>query len=48
MWKSIIDFKPAGKSDFVRVKGVLIHINPEMLPIVYDLLYDEPEVYLYK
>jgi pseudaminic acid biosynthesis-associated methylase len=44
--QSILDFKSAEKSDFVLVKGVLIHINPEMLPIVYDLLYNTSRKYL--
>jgi len=44
--QSVLDFKPAGKSDIVLVKGVLIHINPEMLPIVYDLLYETSRKYI--
>lgn len=44
--QSILDFKPGGKNDFVLVKGVLIHINPEMLPIVYDLLYETSRKYI--
>jgi len=37
--KSILDFTPDYERDFVLIKGVLIHINPDMLPLVYDLLY---------
>ncbi len=36
---SILDFRPARKFDLVFTKGVLIHINPERLPEVYDLLH---------
>lgn len=36
---SILDFKPAAAHDLVLVKGVLIHLNPEVLPDVYELLY---------
>jgi pseudaminic acid biosynthesis-associated methylase len=37
--ESILDFKPDYKRDLVFTKGVLIHINPEKLKKVYDLLY---------
>jgi pseudaminic acid biosynthesis-associated methylase len=37
--QSIIDFLPVDKYDLALVKGVLIHINPEMLPKVYELLH---------
>jgi spore coat polysaccharide biosynthesis protein SpsF len=36
---SILDFEPANVFDLALVKGVLIHINPEKLPEVYDILY---------
>lgn len=36
---SILEFQPAGSWDLVFTKGVLIHINPDKLPVVYDLLY---------
>jgi pseudaminic acid biosynthesis-associated methylase len=36
---SLLDFKPGKTSDFVLVKGVLIHLNPDVLPDVYELLY---------
>jgi pseudaminic acid biosynthesis-associated methylase len=37
--QSILDFAPVEKYDFVLIKGLLIHINPEMLTKVYKLLY---------
>ncbi|HQR87065.1 MAG: pseudaminic acid biosynthesis-associated methylase [Burkholderiales bacterium 35-55-47] len=35
---SILDFEPARTHDLVMIKGVLIHINPNELPQVYDKL----------
>ena len=35
---SLLDFKPAVPSDLVLVKGVLIHLNPDVLAGVYELL----------
>jgi pseudaminic acid biosynthesis-associated methylase len=35
---SILDFNSERTWDLVLIKGVLIHINPEMLPQVYDKL----------
>lgn len=35
---SILDFSPTQTWDFVLIKGVLIHINPAELPLVYDKL----------
>lgn len=35
----ILDFHPSREWDLVLVKGVLIHINPEMLPSVYDRMF---------
>jgi pseudaminic acid biosynthesis-associated methylase len=43
---SILDFKPDIQYDFVFTKGVLIHINPEKLPQVYDLLYQTSKRYI--
>lgn len=37
--KSILDFQPIDTWDLVFTKGVLIHINPNKLPDVYDLIY---------
>ena len=36
---SILKFEPDSKRDLVLVKGLLIHINPDELPRVYDLMY---------
>lgn len=35
---SILDFQPVQTWDLVLIKGVLIHINPDVLPQVYDKL----------
>lgn len=35
---SILDFNPQRTWDLVLIKGVLIHINPDALPQVYDKL----------
>jgi pseudaminic acid biosynthesis-associated methylase len=37
---SIFDFEVSEKSDISLIKGVLIHINPEMLDLVYKQLYE--------
>jgi spore coat polysaccharide biosynthesis protein SpsF len=44
--KSIFDFKVDCQRDFVLIKGVLIHINPEMLNLVYDLMYSVSAKYI--
>ena len=36
--QSILDFNSELQCDLVLIKGVLIHLNPEVLPIVYDKL----------
>lgn len=36
---SIFDYEPAQKVDVSLIKGVLIHINPDMLHNVYEKLY---------
>ena len=43
---SIIDFQPQGSWDLALIKGVLIHINPEVLPQVYDKLVASTSRYL--
>jgi pseudaminic acid biosynthesis-associated methylase len=43
---SILDFTPDREYDLAFVSGVLIHINPEMLPRVYDLLFNASRHYL--
>jgi len=35
---SILDFQPRATWDLVFTKGVLIHINPDKLPAVYELM----------
>ena len=37
--KSILEFEPSEQWDLVFTSGVLIHINPERLTAVYDLMY---------
>ena len=44
--KSLLEFKAAKLSDLVLIKGVLIHLNPEVLPQVYELLYQSSSKYL--
>jgi len=36
--KSILEFEPDRTWDLTLIKGVLIHINPDVLPLVYDKL----------
>jgi spore coat polysaccharide biosynthesis protein SpsF len=36
--QSILDFKETRNWDLALIKGVLIHLNPEVLPAVYDTL----------
>jgi spore coat polysaccharide biosynthesis protein SpsF len=43
---SIFNFEPMKKHDVALIKGVLIHINPEMLPQVYDKLYQSSSRYI--
>jgi spore coat polysaccharide biosynthesis protein SpsF len=44
--QSIFDFLPNYQRDFVLIKGVLIHINPDMLHKVYELLYESSKKYI--
>lgn len=44
--QSIHDFSPDFRRDLVLIKGVLIHINPDRLPLVYDLLYQTSDRYI--
>ena len=44
--QSILDFVPDRQRDFVFIKGVLIHIDPEILPQVYDILYRTSSRYI--
>ena len=43
---SILDFKPKEQYDFVFTKGVLIHINPDELNNVYNLMYNLSKKYI--
>ena len=43
---SILEFVPERTWNLVLIKGVLIHINPDCLPQVYDTLYDASDRYL--
>ena len=43
---SIFDFHPIQKHEISLIKGVLIHINPEMLQEVYQKLYDASSKYI--
>lgn len=43
---SILDFEPERTWDLALIKGVLIHINPDYLPEVYDRLYRAAGRYL--
>ena len=44
--QSLLDFEPRIKFDFAFTKGVLIHINPEQLPRVYETLYNSSKKYI--
>lgn len=43
---SILDFVPERQWDLTLIKGVLIHVNPESLPQVYDNLFKACRRYL--
>ena len=44
--QSILDFEPDYPRDLAFTKGVLIHINPDLLDKVYDLLYRSSKRYI--
>ncbi|MEH8196457.1 pseudaminic acid biosynthesis-associated methylase [Aeromonas allosaccharophila] len=44
--KSIVDFTSNEVWDFIFTKGVLIHINPDQLPKVYELMYQKSSRYI--
>ncbi len=44
--QSILDFKPDRKRDMVFTKGVLIHLSPEVLPAVYEKMYESSARYV--
>lgn len=37
--QSILDFFPSQQWDLILIKGLLIHLNPDVLPQVYDKLF---------
>lgn len=43
---SILEYKSEEQFDLVFTSGVLIHINPDMLPMVYDVLYRHSKKYI--
>jgi spore coat polysaccharide biosynthesis protein SpsF len=43
---SIFDFETSRQYDVSLIKGVLIHINPEMLSVVYEKLYKTSNKYI--
>ncbi len=45
-YQSILDYAVDYERDFVLSKGVLIHINPDRLQDVYDLLYKTSRRYI--
>jgi pseudaminic acid biosynthesis-associated methylase len=44
--QSILEFCPGRTWDLTLIKGVLIHMSPDMLPKVYELLYHSSERYI--
>lgn len=44
--QSILDFSPSQQWELALIKTVLIHINPEQLHCVYDLLYRSSSRYI--
>ena len=44
--ESILEFKPETQSDFALIKTVLIHINPDSLKKVYEVLYKSSKKYI--
>ncbi len=44
--QSILEYSPDYPRDLVFTKGLLIHINPDFLPRVYDLLYKTSNRYI--
>ena len=43
---SILNFTPTRRSDLVLIKGVMIHLNPEVLPDVYRKLAEASSRYV--
>ena len=43
---SLLNFEPTRTWDLTLIKGVLIHLNPDVLPVVYDKLVQSCQRYL--
>ena len=43
---AISDFEPNKQADLALIKGVLIHINPQQLGVVYEKLYETSSRYI--
>lgn len=46
--QSIMEFQSEKRWDFTFTAGVLIHINPDCLKKVYDVLYEHSNKYSYR
>lgn len=44
--QSLLCFKPDFPRDFSFTKGVLIHLNPKILPMVYEKIYNSSKKYI--
>ena len=44
--QSVLEFEPPQKYDFVLTKGLLIHINPDALPQLYNTIYNSSSKYI--
>jgi len=44
--QSILDYDGKARYDFVLIKGVLIHLNPDKLPQVYDVIHQSSARYI--
>ena len=45
--RSILDYKPRQSFELALSKGVLIHIHPDRLPEVYEILYKSSSRFIY-
>jgi len=45
-WGSVFDHTAQEKSELALIKGVLIHINPDQLDLVYEKLYNSANQYI--
>lgn len=43
---SILDYEPGRSFDLVLIKGVLIHLDPSVLPQVYDKMFEASRRYI--